>query len=126
MRRIVLAGAAVSAALAFTTGPARATSPDVVVDEVYGGGGNSGATLTNDYIELYNRGSAPVDLSTWSVQYASATGATWQVTPLSGSIAPGARYLVAEAAGTGARPRCRRRAPPARSPCRPPRARSRS
>jgi uncharacterized protein len=81
--------------------PAAAVSPDVVVSQVYGGGGNSGATLTNDFIELYNRGSTAVDLTGWSVQYASATGSTWQVTPLSGSIAPGRYYLVQEAPGAG-------------------------
>ena len=73
----------------------------VVVSEVYGGGGNSGATLTNDFIELYNRTGAAVSLSGWSVQYASSAGSTWQVTPLSGSIPSGRNYLVQEAAGAG-------------------------
>src|SRR5262245_9248607 len=81
--------------------PAAAVSADVVISEIYGGGGNSGATFTNDFIELYNRGSAPVDISTWSVQYASAAGVTWAVTPLTGSIAPGHWYLIQEAAGAG-------------------------
>ncbi|MEY9908092.1 putative extracellular nuclease [Catenulispora sp. MAP12-49] len=79
-------------------------STDVVVNEVYGGGGNSGATLKNDFIELRNDGSAAVSLASWSVQYISAApGATttWQVTNLTGSIAPGATYLIGEAAGTG-------------------------
>ncbi|MEY9926764.1 putative extracellular nuclease [Catenulispora sp. GP43] len=79
-------------------------STDVVVNEVYGGGGNSGATLKNDFIELRNDGSAPVSLASWSVQYISAApgaSTTWQVTNLTGSIAPGATYLVGEAAGAG-------------------------
>src|SRR5262245_38786624 len=80
---------------------ASAVSPDVVICEVYGGGGNSGATLRNDFIELRNLGPSAVDLTGWSVQYASAAGTTWQVTPLSGSIAPGGFYLVKEAAGAG-------------------------
>ena len=80
---------------------AHAVSPDVVVSQVYGGGGNSGATLTNDYIELYNRGPATIDVTGWSVQYASSAGSSWQVTPLTGSIAPDGRYLVQEAAGSG-------------------------
>ena len=77
-------------------------SAGLVVNEVYGGGGNSGATYTNDFIELANRGSAPIDLSGYSVQYhsGSATGA-WQATPLSGSLAPGALYLVQESQGAG-------------------------
>ncbi|GAB3406649.1 hypothetical protein GCM10027569_17390 [Flindersiella endophytica] len=68
---------------------------------MYGGGGNSGATYTNDYIQLTNRGSAAVDLSAWSVQYASASGTTWLRTDLTGSIAAGGSYLIQEAAGSG-------------------------
>ena len=82
--------------------PALAVSPDVVVSQVYGGGGNSGAPLRNDFIELYNRGSGTVSLAGWSVQYASAAGTTWQVTTLGGSIAAGGHYLVQEAAGANA------------------------
>lgn len=73
----------------------------VVISQSYGGGGNSGATYKNDFIELRNNGTVAVDLSGWSVQYASATGSTWQVTALSGSIAPGGYYLIQEAAGSG-------------------------
>jgi uncharacterized protein len=97
----LLGTAAVAAAVALVATPAGAASPDVVISQVYGGGGNSGATYTNDFVELYNRGTATVDLAGWSVQYASAAGTSWQVTPLSGSIAAGAHYLVQEAAGAG-------------------------
>jgi uncharacterized protein len=84
--------------------PAAAASSGVVVNEVYGGGGNSGATLTNDFIELANAGSGAAALDGWSVQYISASpGATttWQVTPLTGSLSGGGLYLIGEAAGTG-------------------------
>src|SRR5262245_38262028 len=80
---------------------AGAVSADIVISEVYGGGGNSGATFTNDFIELYNRGTTTVDISTWSVQYGSATGDTWLRTILSGMIPPGHSYLIQEAAGAG-------------------------
>ena len=66
-----------------------AISPDVVISQVYGGGGNTGATFTNDFIELYNRGSAPVDVTGWTVQYTSASGTSWQATALSGMVQPG-------------------------------------
>jgi predicted extracellular nuclease len=79
----------------------QALSTTVVVSQVYGGGGNTGATFTHDYIELFNRGSSAVDLTGWSVQYAAATGTTWQVTAMGGSIAPGQYYLVQEAQGAG-------------------------
>ncbi len=73
----------------------------VVINEVYGGGGNSGATYKRDFVELYNASSTAVDLSSWSVQYASATGSTWQVTDLLGSLPPGGSYVVGEASGAG-------------------------
>lgn len=83
--------------------PAQAVSDNVVISQVYGGGGNSGATYTHDFIELFNRGTTTVSLSGWSVQYASATGTgnfganTTQITPLSGSLAPGQYLLIQEA-----------------------------
>ncbi|HWI64704.1 MAG TPA: lamin tail domain-containing protein, partial [Symbiobacteriaceae bacterium] len=81
--------------------PAVAASPDIVISQVYGGGGNSGATYKNDFIELFNRSNAAVSVTGWSVQYASATGTAWQVTPLTGTIQPGQYYLVQEAQGAG-------------------------
>jgi hypothetical protein len=79
---------------------ARSASPDIVVSQVYAGGGN----FTHDFVELFNRGSTAVDVSGWTIQYASAGGTTWQATALSGSIAPGRHYLVelASAAAVGA------------------------
>ncbi len=73
----------------------------VVISQVYGGGGNSGSVYQNDFIELFNPTNATISLAGWSVQYASAAGTAWQVTPLSGSIAPGHYYLVQQAAGAG-------------------------
>ena len=78
-----------------------AVSNTIVLSQVYGGGGNSGATLKNDFIELFNRGSASVDVTGWSIQYTSAAGTTWQKTDLSGTIGPGQYYLVQEAQGSG-------------------------
>lgn len=81
--------------------PVRAISPNIVISQVYGGGGNSGATLKNDFIELYNRGTTAVDVTGWTVQYASASGTTWDSTTLSGTIQPGRYYLVQQAQGSG-------------------------
>ena len=82
--------------------PAHALSSTIVISQVYGGGGNTGATLRNDFIELFNRGTTPVSLAGWSVQYASATGTSWQKTDLTAvTLQPGQYYLVQEAQGTG-------------------------
>lgn len=75
------------------------TMPTIVISQIYGGGGNSSATLKNDFVELFNPGGVTVSLSGWSVQYASAGGLFSQTTPLTGSIPPGGYYLVQEAAG---------------------------
>ena len=83
--------------------PAAAISSSVVISQVYGGGGNSGAPYQNDFVELFNRGAATISVAGWSIQYTSAAGtgtfgnASNQITPLSGSIAPGHYLLVQEA-----------------------------
>ncbi len=90
------------ALLAFASCSAMFADPKIVISQVYGGGGNSGATLTNDFIEIFNTGDAPMSLAGWSVQYNSAAGTSaWQVTNLTGSIAAGQYYLIQEAKGAG-------------------------
>jgi hypothetical protein len=82
---------------------AHGASPDVVVSQVYAGGGNAGATYTHDFVEIFNRGTTAIDVGGWTVQYASASGTAWEATPLSGTIQPGRYYLVqlASAAAVG-------------------------
>ncbi|HOQ22746.1 MAG TPA: lamin tail domain-containing protein, partial [Microbacterium sp.] len=97
--------ATVAAGVIFAPAAHAAAGPGapVVISEVYGGGGNNGGAFNRDFIELANVSGAPVDLSAFSVQYASATGASWQVTPLSGITVPaGGQVLIGEAAGTDA------------------------
>src|SRR5262249_30074756 len=62
---------------------------------------NSGAPFQNDFIELHNRTGVTIDLTGWSVQYASATGTTWSKTDLTGTIAAGQYYLIQEASSRG-------------------------
>jgi len=76
-------------------------APPVVISQVYGGGGDAAATFNADFVELFNRGTSTADLAGWSVQYADATGTTWAVTPLSGTLAPGRYFLVRQASGGG-------------------------
>ncbi len=82
--------------------PCSMVSADVVISQIYGGGGNSGAQYRNDFVELHNNGTVPVSLAGWSLQYASAGGSTWNnKTLLSGVIAPGQYLLLQQAAGAG-------------------------
>lgn len=86
-----------SAVALFAT--AAAGHANVVISQVYGGGGNSGATFQNDFIELFNAGGSPQSLSGWSVQYTSATGTTWNnLTALPAiTLQPGQYFLIQEA-----------------------------
>jgi uncharacterized protein len=100
-RTLTLGALALAAALVAADLPLRGASPDLVISQVYGGGGN---TYKNDFVELYNRGSAPVSLDGRSVQYASATGtgnfSSNPITPLSGTLQPGQYFLVQMAGGS--------------------------
>ena len=75
----------------------------VRISQVYGAGGNSGATYNQDFVEIYNAGAGTVSLDGWSIQYASATGGSgnWAVDsiPNGTNIGAGKYLLVALASG---------------------------
>ena len=55
---------------------AHAASPNVVISQVYGGGGSGSGSpaYTHDYVEIFNRSNAAVPIGGWSIQYGSSTG----------------------------------------------------
>lgn len=72
-------------------------APGLVISQVFGGGGNSGAPFRNDYVELHNAGPTPRSLSGMSLQYTSATGTAWAANVRSlpdVTLEPGAYFLV--------------------------------
>ncbi|NJN14960.1 MAG: ExeM/NucH family extracellular endonuclease [Oscillochloris sp.] len=92
----------------FAPQAAQAASTGLVISQVYGGGGNSGATFTHDFIEIFNLGSSPVSLGGLSLQYTSATGtgsfgaSSTQLTELPNTdLQPGQYFLVQQAQGSG-------------------------
>jgi lamin tail-like protein len=103
MRRVRLLAALLTLAVLVIPPAAGSGTGAIVISQLFGGGGNAGAPFASDYVELFNKGSSAVDVTGWSVQYATAAGVGWSATPLSGSIAPGRSYLVELAGGaTGA------------------------
>ncbi|WP_153116386.1 ExeM/NucH family extracellular endonuclease [Rhodocyclus tenuis] len=92
-RNIIAASLLASCVPAFAAG--------VVISQVFGGGGNSGAPLKSDFVELFNAGSTAVSLGGWSVQYASSSGSWNNQTVLPNvSLQPGQYFLVKEADGS--------------------------
>ncbi len=82
--------------------PASAVSPNVVISEVYGAGGNSGAVYNADFVELSNPTGAAVSLAGKYIHYRSATGTSGGSTfALTGSIPANGKYLV-QMSSTGA------------------------
>ncbi|HMF62771.1 MAG TPA: lamin tail domain-containing protein [Edaphobacter sp.] len=102
-RRAFAAPLTLFSALALFSGNSSAQTPThVVISEVYGGGGNSGSTYKNDFIELFNPTTTSQSLAGYSVQYASGTGTSYQVTTLPPiTLQPGQHFLVQEAVGAG-------------------------
>ncbi|MDN4161678.1 ExeM/NucH family extracellular endonuclease [Nocardioides abyssi] len=99
-----LSGLAVTAAgLSLVALPAHAVSSGLVISEVYGGGGNAGATYRSDFIELHNPTGSAISVDGWSVQYRASgnSAAASGVTPLTGTVPAGGYYLVQQASGTG-------------------------
>jgi len=75
-------------------------SPALVISALYGGGGNTGATYSYDFVELKNRTSGPIDLTGWSVQYGASAGTNWAlVIPLTGTVPAHGYFLLRGAIG---------------------------
>lgn len=71
------------------------SNAQIVINEIYTGGGLLGAAITNDFIELKNIGSSTASLTGATIQYASATGAFTQYNNLPNiTLGPGQTYLI--------------------------------
>lgn len=73
----------------------------IVINEIFSAGGNSGAIYKQDFIELYNRGTSPVTLTNAYLQYGGATSSmTIYTLPASIILAPGQYYLIQGTTGS--------------------------
>lgn len=67
----------------------------IVINEIYTGGGLLGAAITNDFVELRNIGTTTQSLNGATLQFGSATGGLDQYYPIpSITLAPGDTYLI--------------------------------
>jgi predicted extracellular nuclease len=97
-----------SSTLNVTVNPAAAVAGGaLVIRQVYGGGGNSGAPFISDFVELFNRSKQPVSTAGMSVQYAGATGtfsatATASLNLPTFTVQPGQSFLIRMSDGANA------------------------
>ncbi|MBO6185390.1 MAG: lamin tail domain-containing protein [Chryseobacterium sp.] len=71
------------------------SNAQIVINEIYSGGGLLGAAITNDFIELKNIGTSTSSLNGATIQYASSSGAFTQYNNLPNiTLAPGQTYLI--------------------------------
>ena len=94
-------------AIALASAAAVASDSGLVISQVYGSGGNSGAPFRNDFVELFNASNAAISLNGFSVQYASATGtgnfSNNAIVNLPNiTLQPGQYFLVQQASGGSA------------------------
>ncbi|MDQ6763974.1 MAG: lamin tail domain-containing protein, partial [Bacteroidota bacterium] len=78
-----------------------AQSKTLVISEVYGGGGSANSAYKNDYIQLFNLSSSPINLAAYTIQLASPSGNVWQTIALSG-IVPANHWFLIKGLGDGA------------------------
>lgn len=80
---------------------AKGQSTTLTISQVYGGAGCGTANCSaykNDFIEIFNKSSSPINVNGYSVQYTSAAGTTWSGTNLPNvTLQPGQYLLIAEA-----------------------------
>src|SRR5688572_30541681 len=79
---------------------ADAAPGNVVISEVYGGGGNANAKYSHDYVELFNRTRGAIDVTGWTVGYSSKSSSTWTSLTLGGSI-PSYHYFLVKLGTAG-------------------------
>jgi trimeric autotransporter adhesin len=89
-------------ATGFTTATDNRCAAGLVISQVFGAGGNTGAPYNADYVELHNPGLNAVNLGGLSIQYASVTGTTWSVGALPSVSVPAGGYFLVRMSATGA------------------------
>ena len=75
-------------------GPPSALATKLLILQVYGTGTATDGAVSHSFIELYNNTESPVNLSTYSLQYANTTGTDWTVINLTEVIPAKGSYLV--------------------------------
>lgn len=83
------------AALAVTPAQANPAGTGLVISEVFGAGGNNGALINADFVELYNPTDGAIDLNGLSIHYRALAGASGGAPyALAGEVPSHAHWLI--------------------------------
>ncbi|MFL6253421.1 MAG: DUF4214 domain-containing protein [Pyrinomonadaceae bacterium] len=80
-------------------------SPNLVISQVYTRGGETNASYQNDFIEIFNRSTEPVDMNNYGLHISSINGPASifvRLTSSRGIVVPAGRYLLIKLKGDGA------------------------
>ena len=100
-RRCRLAGLVTTTLALGLPAPAQASASGLVISEIFGGNG-SGNLYNQDYVEIYNPTSGPINTAGWSVQYRAATSTVDLLSDQPPGLIPaGSRFLAGGQAVTG-------------------------
>jgi hypothetical protein len=106
MKKFLLAVAIAISAIALPV----QLNAQIVINEIYAGGGNAGSPFNQDFIEIFNNGavgSSPIDISGFTLEYKPATAAgtfsNLATIPSGTFLAAGQSYVIAvgPVGGTG-------------------------
>jgi hypothetical protein len=106
MKKAIVTMIAAMFTLILTSAP-NAAHANLVISEIYGGGGatSTNPLYTNDWVLLFNSGPSAIDLIGYSLQYAAATNTTTfgssNTHALSGTINANSYFLIQEGQGSG-------------------------
>ena len=94
---------ALAAGTVSVVAPTASAAPDgsnVVINEVYGGGGNKGAVFNTDFVELYNPTDQPIDVTGWTIEQRATNNNLGNTHTLTGVVPAKSTFLITSTPGS--------------------------
>ena len=82
------------------TASAATDGSNVVINEVYGGGGNKGAEFDSDFVELYNPTDQPIDVTGWKIEQRAVNNNVGNTHTLTGVVPAKSTFLITSTPGS--------------------------